>query len=276
LPTPCSCIEQIFGARSQALDNAQMRREVRHLRGQLEHLLGKREDWDMPLLRALFDALMQRARRRRRSPEHERLWFNLTGYCLRPGLGYALDEWRIEQLCPLLGQGVEYVGESQNWSEWWTLWRRAAGGLPAAIAGRSCSAELLPALQQRRGERLAAAWRRRWPAVTTICCASSPRSNDLPVEQQGRSRRMVARQTAQSLGEDRSAGGHSAASARVSRSTAAPTKWCRPKSPSRWLEALLAVDWKKVEPAAFAATQTRSPDRRPGARSARFRCGKGC
>ena len=86
------------------------------MRGQLEHLLGKRENWDMPLLRALFDALMQRARRRRRSAEHERLWLNLTGYCLRPGLGYALDEWRVEQLCQLLPQGIEYAGESQNLS----------------------------------------------------------------------------------------------------------------------------------------------------------------
>ena len=49
----------------------------------------------MALLRALFDALMQRARRRRRSAEHERLWLNLAGFCLRPGFGYALDEWRI-------------------------------------------------------------------------------------------------------------------------------------------------------------------------------------
>ncbi|HQC81567.1 MAG TPA: Hsp70 family protein, partial [Accumulibacter sp.] len=118
-------IDRIFGASSQPVEC----KDVRRLRGQLEHLLGKRDDWDMPLLRALFDALLQRARRRRRSAEHERLWLNLAGYCLRPGLGDALDDWRIEQLAALLPQGIQYVNESQNWSEWWTFWRRAAGGL---------------------------------------------------------------------------------------------------------------------------------------------------
>ncbi|HNG39605.1 MAG TPA: Hsp70 family protein, partial [Accumulibacter sp.] len=76
-------IERIFGASAQAVDS----KDVRRLRSQLEQWLGKREDWDLPLLRALFDALLQRARRRRRSAEHERLWLNLAGYCLRPGLG---------------------------------------------------------------------------------------------------------------------------------------------------------------------------------------------
>lgn len=47
-------------------------REVRGLRARLERLLGPREGWDLPLLRALFDALMERAGRRRRSAEHER------------------------------------------------------------------------------------------------------------------------------------------------------------------------------------------------------------
>jgi hypothetical protein len=45
--------------------------------------------------------------------------------------------------CP---QGIQYVNESQNWSEWWTLWRRAAGGLPADTR-RSCSPNSLPALR---------------------------------------------------------------------------------------------------------------------------------
>jgi hypothetical protein len=66
---------------------------------------------------------------RRRSEHHERIWFSLTGFCLRPGFGCPLDDWRIEQLWKLYPQGIQFNNEIQNWSEWWTLWRRVAGGL---------------------------------------------------------------------------------------------------------------------------------------------------
>ncbi len=118
-------IERIFGNRSQQVDP----REVRQLRASLEHLLGARERWTTPLLRRLFDALLARAKGRRRSAEHERAWLNLAGYCLRPGFGHPLDEWRIEQLWALFDTGVQYHKDSQVRAEWWTLWRRVAGGL---------------------------------------------------------------------------------------------------------------------------------------------------
>ena len=118
-------IDRIFGNRSQQVDP----REVRQLRASLEHLLGGRERWTTPLLRRLFDALLARARGRRRSAEHERVWLNLAGYCLRPGFGHPLDEWRIEQLWAMFETGVQYHKDSQVRAEWWTLWRRVAGGL---------------------------------------------------------------------------------------------------------------------------------------------------
>ncbi|UVW27825.1 Hsp70 family protein [Massilia sp. H6] len=119
-------IDRIFGNRSQQVDP----REVRQLRGALEHLLGARERWTTPLLRRLFDALLARARGRRRSSEHERAWLNLAGYCLRPGFGHPLDAWRIEQLWAMFDTGVQYHKDSQVRAQWWTLWRRVAGGLP--------------------------------------------------------------------------------------------------------------------------------------------------
>jgi molecular chaperone DnaK (HSP70) len=97
-------IERVFGTRSKAVDP----KEVRQLRASLEHLLGKREGWATPLLRRLFDALMERAKGRRRSSEHERAWLNLAGFCLRPGFGDALDGWRIEQLWAMFEAGVQY------------------------------------------------------------------------------------------------------------------------------------------------------------------------
>ncbi|MET3134164.1 hypothetical protein AAKU55_004459 [Oxalobacteraceae bacterium GrIS 1.11] len=120
-------IERVFGSKGQQLTP----KEVKPLRQQLEHLLGSRELWPTPLLRQLFDALFARARGRRRSAEHERAWLNLAGYCLRPGFGHPLDAWRIEQLWPLFEAGVQHHKDSQVCAEWWTLWRRVAGGLDA-------------------------------------------------------------------------------------------------------------------------------------------------
>ncbi|MCD2512867.1 Hsp70 family protein [Comamonas endophytica] len=118
-------IERIFGSHDQSV----AAKEVRQLRAALEKMLGPREGWDLALLRTLFDALLARARRRRRTPEHERSWLNLAGYCLRPGVGAELDEWRIAQVWALHGQGLAYTQDSGNWSEWWIFWRRAAAGL---------------------------------------------------------------------------------------------------------------------------------------------------
>ncbi|NVI81760.1 Hsp70 family protein [Janthinobacterium sp. BJB401] len=118
-------IERIFGGKAQKVEA----KEVRQLRQHLERGLGGRESWETPLLRQLFDALLQRARGRRRSAEHERVWLNLAGYCLRPGYGDALDPWRIEQLWALFDAGVQHHKDNQVCAEWWTLWRRVAGGL---------------------------------------------------------------------------------------------------------------------------------------------------
>jgi hypothetical protein len=118
-------IERIFGSRSRDVEP----REVKALRRDLEAILGDREHWETLLLREMFDILWEGARRRRRSPDHERIWFNLTGYCLRPGFGYPLDDWRLQLLWSLHDQGVQYHREARSWSEWWILWRRVAGGL---------------------------------------------------------------------------------------------------------------------------------------------------
>ena len=120
-------IDRIFGANNQSVTS----KEVRQLRAQLEQILGERERWATPELRQLFDALWQRARGRRRSAEHERAWLNLAGYCLRPGFGDPLDAWRLQQLWPLFPTGVQYGQDKQVCAEWWTLWRRVAGGLDA-------------------------------------------------------------------------------------------------------------------------------------------------
>ncbi|WP_036252110.1 Hsp70 family protein [Methylobacter sp. BBA5.1] len=119
-------IQTVFGSKSKQVDP----KAVKNLRADLEKLLGSsRNEWETPLLRAMFAALLEGLKYRRRSENHERVWLSLTGFCLRPGFGYPLDDWRVEQLWKTYPQGIQFVNETQNWSEWWTLWRRIAGGL---------------------------------------------------------------------------------------------------------------------------------------------------
>ena len=128
LPQAVALIDRIFGNQAQEVGP----KEVRQLRQALEKLLGPREGWDVAQLRTLFDALLARAKRRRRSPEHERVWLNLAGWCLRPGVGAQLDGWRIEQVWALYAQGLAHGKEAANWTEWWVFWRRVAAGLNEA------------------------------------------------------------------------------------------------------------------------------------------------
>ncbi|MDI1231220.1 MAG: hsp70 family protein [Methylobacter sp.] len=126
-------IQAVFGAKSRHIDP----KAVKNLRADLEKLIGvARTEWTTPLLRAMFTVLLEGAKYQRRSENHERVWLSLAGFCLRPGFGYPLDDWRVEQLWKNYPQGIQFVNETQNWTEWWTLWRRIAGGLDVTAQER--------------------------------------------------------------------------------------------------------------------------------------------
>jgi len=118
-------IEAIFGSKSKDINP----KAVKALRADLEKILGLRSTWSSLILRELFSTLLEVRKNHRRSPNHERVWLSLVGYCLRPGFGYQLDNWRVEQLWKSYSNNIQFVNETQNWSEWWTLWRRISGGL---------------------------------------------------------------------------------------------------------------------------------------------------
>ncbi|MDD5271768.1 MAG: hsp70 family protein [Methylovulum sp.] len=123
-------IQTIFGTKSKQVDP----KAVKNLRAELEKIVGTpRHEWATPLLRELFALLLEGGKYHRRSDNHERIWLSLIGFCLRPGYGYPLDDWRVEQLWKHYPHGIQFVNEIQNWTEWWTLWRRIAGGLNASI-----------------------------------------------------------------------------------------------------------------------------------------------
>jgi len=122
-----AAIETVYGNSNKTTDP----KAVKQLKPLLEKALGKRDDWQTQVLRELVDHLLQGQKRRRRSELHERNWFKQAGFMVRPGFGYPLDDWRIEQIWPLYNTGLQFNKATPSWAEWWTFWRRAAGGLNA-------------------------------------------------------------------------------------------------------------------------------------------------
>jgi hypothetical protein len=120
-------LAKIFGNHPSAI--AKGPKDVKQLWSSLEQVMGARETWSVAVLRQLWGELFAGASKRRRSSEHERIFFQLLGYTLRPGFGYSLDEWRCEQTFKLFGEQVEFHKERPNWNEFWILWRRVSGGL---------------------------------------------------------------------------------------------------------------------------------------------------
>ncbi len=118
--------------------------EPRELTKELETALdATRHQWPTGLCRRLWEFLAEVAEGRRLSPQHQTRWFNLVGWCLRPGFGDPLDKFRIEQLWKLLAapprveptKGVQVVAPRvlEGGADYWILWRRVAGGLSATL-----------------------------------------------------------------------------------------------------------------------------------------------
>ncbi len=257
-------IERIFGASAKGVTP----KDVTQLRAGLDQLLGEREQWPTPLLRQLFDALWQRAKGRRRSAEHERVWLNLAGFCLRPGCGDPLDGWRVQQLWSQYPLGVQHSKDKQVSAEWWTLWRRVAGGLGAPEQLRLLDAFAFNLHMQEHGAE----------KTDDEALASKPvkGSEDdmlrlgaalerIPVDYKAEIGHWLLDRFHKTQAKQAHSGGK--AGAHESRYLWALGR-LGARQPfygnshdvvplevaSSWVETLLSLDWKRVEPAAFAAT----------------------
>lgn len=122
-------IERVFGKPREGVRE----REVKDLLRELERLLGERASWSGELARALFDVVGPLHKARRRSADHERVYWMLAGFCLRPGWGHPLDPKRIRIVYPLFEQGLAFQDETRGWQQFWIAWRRIAGGLDEAL-----------------------------------------------------------------------------------------------------------------------------------------------
>jgi molecular chaperone DnaK (HSP70) len=96
----------------------------------LETLLeARRDDWSMMTARALFDALIDVAAERKKTPDHEQRWLNLAGFLLRPGTGAPLDTWRARVMWGVFNENLAHPKSEPGKLAWWITWRRIAGGL---------------------------------------------------------------------------------------------------------------------------------------------------
>ena len=90
----------------------------------------EKQSWPPTLLRRIWESLLERESGRRKSPQHEARWLNLAGYCLRPGYGLAVDDWRVSETWRTVqGKLAHHAPTSRT--ESLILWRRIAGGLTA-------------------------------------------------------------------------------------------------------------------------------------------------
>ncbi|MBN2784334.1 MAG: hypothetical protein JXR25_05865, partial [Pontiellaceae bacterium] len=131
--------------RQGLVDESVVRRSVAHLenvlgpnhKGDPSSLLKELEqicesdrgEWPPALLRRWFESLIPWSACRDASSALEARWLNLTGYTLRPGYGFAVDDWRVAQAWKLKQNGVINHRNEMCRAEWWILWRRLAGGL---------------------------------------------------------------------------------------------------------------------------------------------------
>ncbi len=255
-----SHIDRIFGTGSQPATA----KEVRQLRAELERVLGEREKWATPELRHLFDALWTRARSRRRSVEHERVWLNLSGYCLRPGFGEPMDERRVQNLWSQFAPGVQFASDQQVCSEWWTLWRRVAGGLAAPEQLRLLDDFAYNLHHNERGSEATASkpvkgsdddMLRLGASLERIPVAYKVEIGDWLLE------RLKKSQAATAKGRKLGTASDTHALWALGRIGARQPFYGNThdvvpaETAAAWVEALLALDWKRQDSAAFAATQ---------------------
>ncbi|HUR53972.1 MAG TPA: molecular chaperone DnaK, partial [Gemmataceae bacterium] len=124
-------------------------------------LESSRGDWPTGLIRRLWDFLEEHAAGRGKSPQHLARWYNLVGFCLRPGFGDPVDRYRVESLWKLITAGASGSGQAnvgrksvvvpEGGADYWIMWRRVSGGLNTPLQ-QALFARLRPALLPGKGK----------------------------------------------------------------------------------------------------------------------------
>jgi molecular chaperone DnaK (HSP70) len=146
--------------------------EPPELPAKLEQTMGLgRNSWPLAAIRQMADAFLAAADGRKKSPAYEVRWLNLAGFCLRPGFGYPVDDFRIEQARRIYAGGITYGNQVQNEIDWWIFWGRVAGGLnrnQQADVYQRLSANLLPRGNKKPQRINAALLREMWRTASSL------------------------------------------------------------------------------------------------------------
>jgi molecular chaperone DnaK (HSP70) len=122
LKNAVECINQAFGPGSTLKPSSLMEK--------LEESLSlPRKEWPPSLMRGLADVLLKNLAARKKSLEHTARWWNLVGFMLRPGFGFALDDFRIKELWKVILSDFKTALPLEVQIQMWICYRRIAGGL---------------------------------------------------------------------------------------------------------------------------------------------------
>jgi hypothetical protein len=125
-----------------------------------------RGDWPTGLIRRLWEFLEEHADGRGKSPAHLSRWYNLVGFCLRPGFGDPVDRYRVESLWKLITAAASAQGAPasvqasggrkppvipEGGADYWIMWRRVSGGLNTALQ-QALFSRLRPVLLPAKGK----------------------------------------------------------------------------------------------------------------------------
>lgn len=103
---------------------------VKSVRKDIEKVLGPRGQWSAATCRALWQSCLDLGQARARTELHELNWLRLVGWCMRPGFGAPDDDARMDTMWALRDEALGKRSKA-NWAEWWIMWRRIAAGLDA-------------------------------------------------------------------------------------------------------------------------------------------------
>ncbi len=148
----CNRIHQVF------TDGFDKDGALKSIARQIEEIVAQKKlNWPLSFLRSIADKLIELENTRKYSAGHEARWFNLTGFCMRPGFGDAFDEERARKLWKIYLSGLKFEKIVQNRLEWWIFIRRIAAGLkagqqrqffqavaPVLIKGKNAKTKLSP------------------------------------------------------------------------------------------------------------------------------------
>jgi hypothetical protein len=99
----------------------------------------------------MADALIEVAVGRKQSARHQLRWLNLSGFCLRPGLGGPGDAARIRDLLAIVSHESACEDELQCQVQLLLLLRRIAGGIPASAQQALFQRQMSQAGRRKRG-----------------------------------------------------------------------------------------------------------------------------